>query len=517
MKTKHLNSTELAVISSNVGLSSYLNNLQIGRRQTPHSWLYEREDAETTFERWIPIMKKANASFGPLGSKFTQFDLRQVVKTGPQGEIPPIESEEAQEVLEPIYTPSKYDDENALSEYFPAAQEYAREIFGARLCTKRPLSFSRVVDDMRSRDTLTTNSGWNRFTRRMLVSKQAIQDAESGAAYEYPAIVLFRKYNGKLRPVWMYPMAMNLIEGSFQQVVQAEMRQTPSQFLSNYLSPWVGYDEVKETLTTQWPRPAPIVGGDTTKMDAHMRRAQIRLVFEIVKWLFQKVYWNDLWKAMSQVNSIELLVGPNRKAIGLHGLASGSNWTQITETILTSFMAWLKALTGQGIGDDFTWNTSMTASELVDYLNKFGLPANADKQDVSNVELTFLQRMNHQGFFSRENPKVLGGYYPTIRALNSSLWPEKFHRPKDWNSDMFCARQFMILENCVDDPCFDEFVAFVVNGHKDLVTFAKKSAKELTATMRKARLIPGLNPTYNQEKRDKPLSEFASIKLAKQM
>lgn len=516
MKLIPLNSTELAVISSNVGLSSYLERLQIGRPSTPRSWLYEDEDWTSVMNRWIPIMKAANNK-SPLGDKFNQFDLRQVKKTGPQGAIPPIESKEVQEVLEPVYTPSRYDDENALARFFPETKRFAEEMFGSRLCTKRPLALTSVVDDMRSRDTLTTNSGYPDFARRRLVWVKAIRDAESGAAFEFPAIILFRFYNGKLRPVWMYPLAMNLKEGSYQQVIQRAMRETSSQFLSDYLSPWVGYERVKATLTKQWPTKQPIVGGDTTKMDAHMRPAQIRLVYEVVKWLFQKEYWDDLWKTLSQVNHISLIMGPKYKAVGTHGLASGSDWTQITETVLTAFMAWLKKTTGQGIGDDFTWNLDITADELVKYLAEFGLPANPDKQDVGNEELTFLQRMNHQSFFSREDDRILGGYYPTIRALNSSLLPEKFHRPKDWSKDMFAARQFMIDENTVDDPCFDEFVLFTVNGHPYLREFAKKSASELAAIQRKARLIPGLNTTYNQEKRDKPLSEFASIKLARSL
>lgn len=516
MKTKFVTSAQLARIQSNDALLSYLTNLLIGRPQTPHSWLYEWEDAQKTLDRWIPIMKKANLANRRLGEKFNQFDLRQVSKFGPQGEIPPIESEEALEVLKPLYESSPYDDPMALKEYFQYTRAFAETVFG-QLETALPKRFEFVVDDMNSRDVLTTNSGAWSFTRRKLAMQKAIQDARSGEAYDIPAIVLFRKYNGKLRPVWMYPMSMNLIEASYQQVIQDRIRVSPTKQIREYVSPWRGYEHVKRVLTVQWPKASPIVGGDTTKMDAHMRPAQLQLVYEIVKWLFQPQTWSDLHKAMMQVNTIELLVGPKRKAVGIHGLASGSEWTQLTETILTMFMAWLKGCVGQGIGDDFCWLTSLSAEELVDYLASFGLPANSAKQEVGTDETTFLQRLNHQGFYSREEPGTLGGYYPTIRALNSSLWPEKFHKPKDWNSDMFCGRQYMILENTCDDPCFDEFVYFTVKGQKDLVNFAKKSPAELSEIQRRMNLIPGLSPTYNQEKRSKPLSTFASIKLAKTM
>nr|AVX53291.1 RNA-dependent RNA polymerase [Marmot picobirnavirus] len=517
MKSQKMTAQMQDYVDSSTSLSSYLTSLNEGRKATPHSWLYEEEDATKTLERWIPIMEDANRRNSPFGEEFSQFDRKQLSKFGPQGEIPPIMSDAAQEALEPLFSPSEYDDENKFAELFPVTREFAQVAFGKRLMTDRPLSIDETIDDMAVRDTLSTNSGFPRFTRRSRVSAEEKQDALSGKAYDYPAIVLFRKYYGKLRPVWMYPMSMNLIESSYGTVLQHKLRQSPTDWVREYVTPWTGYEDVKRILTLQWPNSRPIAGGDTSKMDANMRRAQMRLFYEIVKWLFQERYWEDLYKCIMRVNDIELLVGRESMLTGPHGLASGSGWTQYSETVLTMFMAWRKGTNGQGIGDDFYWNLDITAEELVAYLATYGLPANEDKQEISTDTLTFLQRMNRHQFFSRDNARILGAYYPTIRALESSLWPEKFHRPEDWSPDMFCIRQYMILENCVDDPCFVEFLQFVVKGNRHLIPFAKKSAKQLNLIQRLARLIPGLNPSYNQEKRLKPLSEFTSIKLASQM
>nr|UAW00431.1 MAG: RNA-dependent RNA polymerase [Porcine picobirnavirus] len=515
MKSEPIKRTLHELVMANHSLSLYLDNLNRGRKATPHSWLYEREPAKTTLQRWLPIMESANNK-SPLGEKFNQFDRKQIEKFGPQGAVPPITSKECQEVIEPLYSPTKFDSPDALSQYFDAAHQFAKEAFGKHYLRLRPKRFESVIDDMSARDTLTTNSGFPRFARRSTVVQLEIQDAESELAYEYPAIILFRQYNGKLRPVWMFPMSVNLIEFSFSQVIQDVLQSSEQKWIRDYLSPWKGYENVKQTLTFQWNN-HNVDGGDTTKMDAHMRPAQIQLVFEIVKWLFQRQYWDELHSSLMHICKIDLLYSKDRAYVGTHGLASGSGWTQLTETILQLFMAWSAGVQGQGIGDDFYWVADMTADELVDYLGKFGLPANPTKQSVSKEELTFLQRMNHQSFFSREDSKVLGAYYPTIRGLNSMLQPEKFHKPKDWNSDMFCIRNYMILENCVDDPCFDEFLNFVVHGHKDMIPFAKKSASELDAIQKRARLVPGLNPSYNQEKREKPLSSFVSIQLASKM
>jgi hypothetical protein len=261
-------------------------------------------------------------------------------------------------------------------------------------------------------------------------------------------------------------------------------------------------------------------------MDAHMRKAQLRLVFEIVKWLFQRKYWEDLKKSLMHVCEIDLLAGMTadrkiRILRGTHGLSSGSSWTQLSETVLQLFMCWCaKDTEGQGIGDDFVWvsaSNKWTAETLVEWLEKFGLPANPTKQSVEEDSVTFLQRYFHRSFFSESDGTVLGAYYPTIRALGSMLWPEKFHDRKVWNAELFCLRNYTILENCVDDPCFDEFVRFVVKGHKEMSSFAKAKAANLNAVQKAARSVPGLLPNYNQEKQFQPLSAYKSIQIAKSL
>lgn len=515
MKKVKVKRTMSEVISSNNGLSLYLSNLSRGREMTPHSWLYENEKSETTLQRWIPIMESANNKT-PFGEVFNSFDLKQVEKFGPQGGIPPISSKEIWDVIDPLYSSTEYDSELQLSDWFQKAEEFGRLVFGAKTMREVPLSFESVVKDMSRRDTLTTNSGYPRFTRRVKTQRFEIQDARSGVAYEYPAIILFRFYYGKLRPVWMFPMSMNLIEASYAIKIQNCLATSPVDWVRDYCTPWLGYNHVKEVMTKQW-QGQQVDGGDTTKMDAHMRKAQLTLVFNIVKWLFQEKYWEDLRRSLLHVCEIDLLIGKSEMLVGDHGLASGSSWTQLSETVLQMFMAYIAGVHGQGIGDDFYWITDMDANTLVEFLGQFGLPANSSKQSVSDDTLTFLQRLNHQGFFSRDDRTVLGAYYPSIRALGSMLQPEKFHDKDLWNSDMFCARCYQIMENCVDDPCFDEFVKFVVHGQKDLIPFAKKSASEIDSVQKRARLVPGLFPNYNQEKMDKPLSSFTSIQVASKL
>lgn len=518
MKTVQLSSTEKKTVNTNPSLSSYLNSLEFGREATPHSWLYEDEDSNKTLQRWLEQLAKVK-DLSQFGETIYQFDYRQVEKFGPMGKIPPMH--EAVKTLEPQYATNTLLKDRISVRSELMCERIAAALFGKNaLHTKRPKSFERVIDDMRARDTLTTNSGWPLFARRSNreVIRASRQDASTGQAYAYPAISLFRNYYGKLRPVWMFPMSMNLIEGSFTQVIQEAILSGPSAW---FVTPWRGFEYVKAEFTRMWDKFGWAVSGDTTAMDANFKWQLTKQVFDVVKHLFQKQYWEELWMCMQHVNDIDVVIGPNQKLVGGHGIASGSGWTQLLETVYQFIIYWftpeLRRGRGMAIGDDLEWFPSkfrVTKEDTANILSTWALPANTSKQQAGAEEGYFLQRLFLRGYMSREDSSVLGGIYPTVRALNSLLNPEKYHNPKQWNSDMFCVRCYMILENCVDHPLFEEFVQFVVQGQKDLIPFAKQAADKINKVQQTAGLVPGLVPTYNQEKRTKPLSQYASIRIA---
>lgn len=510
MKITSLSASQAHVVASNNGMSHYLAGLDQGRAATPHSWLYENEDATKTLERWMQILSRLEKG-SEQDQKIYQFDLKQVEKFGPQGEVPPLK--EAIKV-------DSFREQYELTNVKVKQKRSLDAILSIRPHCLQYRSFDAVVDDMRARDTLVTNSGWDLFTRREKAKGKAIQDAKDGKAWLYPAIILFRKYNGKLRVVWMYPMAMNLLEYQATQPLQEVI-----QSHTHYVTPWRGFEFVKKRFTELWAKHPYAFGGDTTAMDAHMQRPQNEAVAAAFSPLFKDP--KQATESLLHVNDIDIVVGRNSIiADQQHGVASGSGWTQLCETIfqIIKFDEWIQRsklqLTvedGMGIGDDYVWffDERPDSQSIVDFWAEDGLPGKEEKQSNEEDSCTFLQRLFLKGYMSREDSKILGGVYPTIRALNSLLWPEKFHNPKDWNSDMFCTRCFMILENTVDHPLFEDFVKFVVQGQKDLLPFAKMSASKQNAALAASRLIPGLNPSYNQEKREKPLSEFQSIKFAR--
>ena len=520
MMTK-LSKNERVVVASNVNLRRYLESLLIGRKATPRSWLYEQISPEEVLSRWKDHLS-ALENGSQAEQKVFQFDTSQEAKWGPQGEVKPI-SDLMSIVLEGFGespTPKAFASKNWQS----AKNQLVDLLRRSGISQLRPASYQHVVDDMRARDVLESNSGWPMFKRRNIpeVKESSIRDAESGVWKEYPAIALFRNYNTKTRLVWMFPMAANLVEGSYFQVLY-------SAFVRNnftFLSPWVGFSAVRDLVGQTYNKEQKfIAASDFSSTDAHFHKAASLEVYDVLAPLFQARYRDGLRESLEHMHTIPLVIGPDRKIVGQHGVSSGSNWTNFVETIFDWIFSLYVGMEENeigysglyAIGDDMSWVSARYddgfAGELERLGESVGQVIKAEKTTNERDSVKSLQRLFQRGY--NNSTGKIRGVYSTIRALRSSVYPERFHDPRRWSSDMFCARQFMILENCVDHPLFEEFVKFVCKGQKDLVPFAKLSKAKLDRIRRETHLLPGLNPTYNQERRGYSFAEFESISIAK--
>ncbi len=516
----------LSVISENNGLKQYLSNLLLGHKFTPRSWLYENEQPDTILSNWMKHLDQLESG-SSVDKLVYQFDTSQLEKWGPQGGVAPID--ELEDVFMEGFKLGDSPRPKAFSsrEWKRAKQMCQRDIRNMRL-SLRPASYSHVLDDMRARDTLESNSGWPLFTRRSKpeVKDQAVQAAMDGQWKTYPAIALFRNYNKKTRLVWMYPMATNLVEGSFFQPLQSALikRYSPTS-ITRFVAPWVGFEEVRALISNSYNVSGDyIAASDFSSTDAHFTHWCSEEVLDVIELAFQPQYRQELRDSVLHMHEIPLLIGPDKMVTGLHGVSSGSNWTNFIETVFDwIFGRYVQQSTNYellyAIGDDMSWIATDYQDGFADQLEKLGESAGhqvkAEKTTNNRDSVKSLQRLFIRGYNRPDG--YTRGVYSTIRALKSSVYPERFHSPKLWSSDMFCARQFMILENCVDHPLFEDFVTFVVKGQKDLIPFAQKSASALDKVTRETKFLPGLNPTYNQERRDSSLASFASIQVARML
>nr|UDL14458.1 MAG: putative RNA-dependent RNA polymerase [Picobirnavirus sp.] len=533
MKMTQLSAKQLEIIAHNNGMQRYLRSLLEGRSATPRSWLYEDQSAENVQKNWLAKLDSLQ-----VGTTFEQgvyqFDTSQLSKWGPQGEIAPIGSL-LKEVVLPSFEDHGKPEAFSSSEWTSAKLRVWETLAAHKIFALRPASYESVVDDMRARDVLESNSGWPLFTRRNKseVKAASVADAESGAWREYPAIALFRNYRQKTRLVWMFPMSANLVEGSYYQPLYAALASKNFSFLS----PWHGFSQVRSVVTKSYGEGDVIAASDFSSTDAHFQRYATEEVADVLELCFQPQYRGGLRESLLHMHSIPLVIGPDRMITGEHGVSSGSNWTNFVETIFDWIFSWYVTFKDDpsfnhgkniyssrqrigglyAIGDDMSWwmdnYDAAFAKRLEAYGKQVGQVIKAEKTTNDEDKVKSLQRLFQRGYMTQDGKEVRG-VYSTIRALNSSLYPERFHRPKDWNADMFCIRQFMILENCVDHPLFEEFVRFVCTGNRHLPEFARKSAGYQEQALRKSKLLPGLNTTYNQEKRDSKLSSFDSIRIA---
>lgn len=529
-KTK-LTAAQAEIVQTNNGLARYLRSLTEEVPHTPHSWLYEDQDSDTTLQNWMEILSTLQDGSTPEQLVF-QFDTSQLKKWGPQGGHAPIS--ELMEIVEEGFQEHSPFLEATTSQgryrWRKALRSTIEFLHRKGIHDIRPASYESVIDDARSRDTLESNSGWPLFTKRSKdsVLRESIADARSGKWKEYPAIALFRTYNGKTRLVWMFPMSTNLVEASYYMPLYKALSSAGIDFFA----PWVGFEKVRELITEFYDTSlyGSLAASDFTSTDAHFGKWAVKQVATVLKALYKPEYHAGLEESLLHMVQIPLVIGPNEQLTGWHGVASGSNWTNFVETIFDLILSYYVRFEQEArfieparqyiglyaIGDDmswysYSWNNGF-AELLEEAASHTGMVVKAEKTTNEEQWVKSLQRIFIRGY--RRPDGLIRACYSTVRALNSLLHPERFHDPRLWSSDMFCIRCFMILENCVDHPLFEQFVRFVCAGSPHLVPFAKQSRSRIDQAFRESKLLPGLTPTYNQEKREARLSDFASIRIA---
>jgi hypothetical protein len=519
---QQLSQEEKVAVSRNLGLRNYLLILSSGHSMTPRSGVYSHIDPSgllSTVEKAIDeVLPHLSREFG---DKIKKFDLRQVEKFGPQGGTPP-GNEAALQLAEEFAAgpqPTLFGD----SKWHHAIILAASLLGFTRILS--PLQTPDVVNRMQSEGKLATNSGMPFFTKRSIdvVRQAAITSAIDGSCYQYPAVALYRYYNHKLRPVWMFPMGANVLESSYTFVLEDAIRTSANPKVRAFFSPWEGFTQVEQFMTWMWPSQR-CVGGDIHAMDAFFKRAQMRQAYLLAREAFLPSYWGSLEVNMMHVNEIPIIVGPANKLVGWHGVASGSSWTQMAETLF-QFICYCYLAITQGcsgyiaVGDDSASFWPELHRERKDFYIRFfasvGLPANLEKQYDEEDEIVFLQRLFLRSWKSRDDKNRLGGIYPIIRALKSIVYPE--HRHDKWNDDMECLRLVSILENCVNHPLYEWFTEWIANGFPPLIAFAQRTADELKSVVEQYAGVPGVFETYNREKKDKSLSSYDTIHLIKSL
>lgn len=556
----------------------FLVNLAHQQDPTPRAKWYESQSPDNIITQ-VRSMLASLSTQGSLMKEIADDDLKAESKLGPQGGHPSISElipklKEYWGIYEGTVNPSNpigpqgrgadlgNDRGSSLQNRKPNLQLQA-ETFTSREWKQakqrvikrlklhrrlRPMSYLNVVKTMQKDNKLTTNCGFVpgcSFRRRNNeeVIKRVLQ-LQSNDGWKQPAILGERSTRGKSRFIFMTSMATNVHGAAYSLVLQEHIR---SLKLDTF-SAWEGNQHTKRAVTRIMTGHSvyasrqslgqesltrgqdaqelnhTILSSDFTGMDQRFNRACMLEALDVIKEGFQSRYHADLSNIINYIADTPVIFaledGSLRETDKEHSLISGSEWTNLIETLFDNIM-WEFVHSQDYLcqGDDCAalspWRLADTAPKFSELASQLGMTANTEKQGVSDRKAHYLQRYYYKEYMVEDAPGefTLGGVYPLFLAVNSLMYPERFHSPSKWNKHMETIRNLMICENTCDHPLFKRFAEFVGRGDKYLKDFLQLSRKQLLKLESEARSIPGFIPSYNQESNSKRLYEFKTFKV----
>lgn len=502
------------------GLSSVISMLKNGRPATPRSWLYENQSPEWIRDEVLRIVDKyCQSMFDKVKREEHAYS-----KFAQQGGVPKI-NKEIKEIVFNSYTLCHL----PRPMYKRAIWDQAKRNVISKLQLHGQLSrwtYQQVYDKMRLKGTTDRYAGdpTGGSKNEPEVFKKACEYADNGMWEEMLSEILIRSYRGKLRRVDMIPYSTTLLELSFVDPLLDHIMSLKLPELATF----EGFDEVKRSLYKHHANVGNgmVFGGDSTKMDDHFGVECTLQVFDVLKHAFSPNDQSLFKKLCIHMHNIQRAWIDGKKIVGEHGLASGSGFTNLFETIHDMIVLEVAKITkpqlfiqSWEIGDDYCVALTQQrkyAHFFVSLFEACGLPGNLEKQSDDPDWFEFLQRTGIKGYIDHKK-KETKMIYLLMSAMRSAVYPENFINPEEFNSDVFCMKMASIAENCVDHPAFVPWCQWIAKGQKDIIPFAKQRASKLDRMWKNALAVRGLRESYNNEKQNKPLSSFECIKVWSQM
>jgi len=308
------------------GLTAHFIGIREGKMPTARTPLYKDKTIEQVQEEWKQVLGKYADTFPRL----TEYEETRWAKFGPQGGYPPLD--ERMEDLEKYFSPRKIPEIDAatLDRLITKTREY---LFG-KAHSIRKLSPEQVLNRDIEEDKVNTNSGLPDFSKRSdpEVQTRAIKDANSGKWKEYPAILGSRASKLKSRFIFMFSMSTNLVEkGYVIPLMEAIRRNRPLSF-----SAWEGFDDVELALEEQdFFAGSNFASMDYSKMDTTVRAWHMEnVVYPVLAPVLQPRDREGLLESLLHSVSLPVMISEDKWVEGDHGEASGSGWTNFSESVL---------------------------------------------------------------------------------------------------------------------------------------------------------------------------------------
>jgi hypothetical protein len=219
---------------------------------------------------------------------------------------------------------------------------------------------------------------------------------------------------------------------------------------------------------------------DFSSFDTSVNSTLQRASFKYLSKYYQVNFHDKLDYIRDRFNTIGI-VSPSGITEGPHGVPSGSTFTNEVDSIVQMLLA--KYSIGlseesdnfQIQGDDGAYCISDNEVDtLFDGFKQGGLKVNTEKSKISKSYIFYLQRLFDKYYLDKG---IVGGIYPTYRALNRILFQEKYSDFEEYEikgKDYYSIRTLSILENVKYHPLFKEFVKFIKKYDKYSLKFTQE-------------------------------------------
>ena len=354
------------------------------------------------------------------------------------------------------------DRRDGVSDYFSPDETERIQLntsLGNRL---RPLSVTNASQYLKN----STNSGLPFYKRKSLVKRDAVSKLNALLERKDPCVMFTRTQEDmKTRTVWGYPIADTLLEMQFYRPLLEYQSQLD--WRSSVTTPSNVDDKIIKLMNHARANNQFLVSIDFSAYDASIKRRLIESAFDYIKSAFQTNYHDTLDYIMERMITIGLIT-PDGILTGDHGVPSGSTFTNEVDSIVQFMIArefsYEDLKFEQIQGDDGVYSTDY-APELLEHFKSYGLLVNDTKSYTNKEFCVFLQKYYSYDYIDMG---IVGGIYPTYRALSKLVFPERFVDFKEELSgkDYFAIRSLSILENCKYHPLFRDLVEFVVSLDK---------------------------------------------------
>jgi hypothetical protein len=358
-----------------------------------------------------------------------------------------------------------------------------------------------------------TNSGLPFYVKKGLVKdKYLIIAKDKRLTTEYPCVLFTRtQEQEKTRTVWGYPL-WDIIREMLFYIPLLEYQKT-LEWRSSLVSPDAVNKRMTHLIKIAKKYGYKLLSIDFSAYDTTVKYWLQKAAFDYIKGCFQDKYHDEIDRIFRRFNTIGLIT-PDGILTGPHGVPSGSAFTNEVDSIVQYLIATALGEYHFDIqGDDGAYATA-DPQKLIDAFTKYGLKVNLEKSYISDNYLVYLQCLYHEKY---ERDGIIGGIYPTYRALNRILFLERF---TDFESvgisgkDYFSIRTICILENCKYHPLFRELVEYVYSLDKYKLAYTEQGLTAYIQNIRKSTGVQGIL-NFRQEDNVTGIKNFETVKILK--